>query len=191
MPDTYAHDEMQRILAAGPYQGENHFRMQVTGAGSTPWVNVTPAQLKAICDILAPADNTDSVKLPEAGTSNGPASDATVWLRNRIREHLASVWDDVPSGVGTAITHLFTAPTARAVLRRWLTEDDTPEPDPVLVELFERPSRITRRITYSQVNQGGADVTHDLTFEGTDVEWAEHQAVLTHEGIEVFNAKEV
>jgi hypothetical protein len=43
--------------------------------------------------------------------------------------------------------------------------------------------------TYSQVNPGGADVTHGLTFTGTDDEWAEHLADLTYQGIEPYNAK--
>jgi hypothetical protein len=43
--------------------------------------------------------------------------------------------------------------------------------------------------TYSQVNPGGADVTHGLTFTGTDDEWAEHLAGLTYQGIEPYNAK--
>lgn len=43
--------------------------------------------------------------------------------------------------------------------------------------------------SYSQVNQGGADVTHGLTFKGTDAEWTEHLADLTYQGIEPYNAK--
>lgn len=81
------------------------------------------------------ADNADSVRLSEAGVSHGTASDATIWLRNAIKERLAMVWDDVPDGVGAALTHLFTALDAQAVLRRWLAEqpnhgDDTPTSDP-------------------------------------------------------------
>jgi hypothetical protein len=47
----------------------------------------------------------------------------------------------------------------------------------------------SRTFTYSQINPGGADVTHGLTFIGTDTEWSEHLAQLTHQGIEVYNAR--
>jgi hypothetical protein len=48
--------------------------------------------------------------------------------------------------------------------------------------------RAVRTWTYSQINRGGADVTNNLTFTGTDAEWAEHLAEKVHEGAEVHNA---
>lgn len=44
--------------------------------------------------------------------------------------------------------------------------------------------------TYSQVNPGGADISHEHTFTGTDAEWNEHLVRKATQGCEVFNAKE-
>jgi hypothetical protein len=51
------------------------------------------------------------------------------------------------------------------------------------------PDPAPKTWTYSQVNAGGADVSHEHMFTGTDAEWAEHLAELTHQGIEPYNAK--
>jgi hypothetical protein len=50
---AYRADELRRTLAAGPYDGEDWFRMQVRGAESSNWINVTPAQLERIAAIMA------------------------------------------------------------------------------------------------------------------------------------------
>jgi hypothetical protein len=50
----------------------------------------------------------------------------------------------------------------------------------------DHPDQLVQTWTYSQVN--GTDITHDLTFTGTDEQWAEHLNALTHAGIEIYNA---
>ena len=64
----YAASEMRRQLERGPYEGEDFYRMQVTGEGKTKWVNITPAQLAAIAELLTPtpeptADEPEQVRL--------------------------------------------------------------------------------------------------------------------------------
>lgn len=68
------------------------------------------------------------------------------------------------------------------------------DPDPglnaLLTEMRDTPEPEDEKTwTYSQVNRGGADITHGFTFTGTDAEWTEHLADLTHQGIEPYNAK--
>lgn len=39
---------LRELLERGPYPGEDFFRMQVTGNGSTYWTNVSPAELARV-----------------------------------------------------------------------------------------------------------------------------------------------
>lgn len=48
----YAADQLRQILIAGPSEGEDFFRLQVSGNGSSNHVNITPDQLKLIARIL-------------------------------------------------------------------------------------------------------------------------------------------
>jgi hypothetical protein len=50
---TYAASQLQALLENGPYEGENFYRLKVTGNGATTWVNISPEQLAAIVAILA------------------------------------------------------------------------------------------------------------------------------------------
>ena len=55
--DAYYHQmEMERMLSHGPAIGEDFFRMQVTGAGSSRWINITPEELGKIAAILGERD---------------------------------------------------------------------------------------------------------------------------------------
>jgi hypothetical protein len=49
---TYAASEIQRQLERGPYEGEDFFRLKVSGDGQTKTVNITPAQLAEIVEVL-------------------------------------------------------------------------------------------------------------------------------------------
>jgi uncharacterized protein (AIM24 family) len=49
---TYAAYELFEQLKRGPYEGEDFFRLRVTGNGETKTVNVTPGQLHEIARIL-------------------------------------------------------------------------------------------------------------------------------------------
>lgn len=74
-----------------------------------------------------------------------------------------------------------------AAARRILSNAET------LVAYIEAPGsglELVKTWSYSQINLGGADVTHGLTFTGTDAEWAEHLASRIQQGIEVYDAKE-
>jgi hypothetical protein len=51
--DSYAADQLRRILDAGPSPGEGFFRLQVTGNGASNWVNITPEQLAGLVELLA------------------------------------------------------------------------------------------------------------------------------------------
>jgi hypothetical protein len=50
--DSYATDQLRRVLGAGPYPGEDFFRLKVTGNGASNWVNVTPEQLAGLVELL-------------------------------------------------------------------------------------------------------------------------------------------
>lgn len=45
---SYAASQVRELLARGPAEDEDFYRLKVTGAGETNWVNVTPDQLRAI-----------------------------------------------------------------------------------------------------------------------------------------------
>ena len=49
---NYAATEMLEQFKRGPYEGEDFFRMQVSGNGKTRWVNISPAALVRIATIL-------------------------------------------------------------------------------------------------------------------------------------------
>jgi len=61
MPDKakvdYHRAEIQDVLNAGPHPDETWFHLQVSGAVKSKHLNISPDQLVAIRDILAPADN--------------------------------------------------------------------------------------------------------------------------------------
>jgi hypothetical protein len=56
---TYAASEMQRQLDRGPYAGEDFFRIKASGNGETHHVNVTPAQLAEIVEVLNRTNGKD------------------------------------------------------------------------------------------------------------------------------------
>lgn len=49
---TYAASEIYRQLERGPFDGEDFFRLKVSGLTTTKWVNVTREQLEKIAAIL-------------------------------------------------------------------------------------------------------------------------------------------
>lgn len=53
---AYAAQQVRRVLAAGPNEGEDFFRLKVSGDLASHHVNVTPEQLSAIADILDTED---------------------------------------------------------------------------------------------------------------------------------------
>lgn len=48
----YAASELERQLERGPYQGEDFFRLKVTGDGESRWVNITAEELEVIVRAL-------------------------------------------------------------------------------------------------------------------------------------------
>jgi hypothetical protein len=54
---AYAARMLRLVHDIGPHEDEGFFRLKVTGAGQSPWVNVTPGQLAAIADILDTKDD--------------------------------------------------------------------------------------------------------------------------------------
>lgn len=60
---------------------------------------------------------------------------------------------------------------------------------PLLDAVEAHKANASHTWTYSQVNPGGADVSHGHTFTGTNAEWAEHLASRIQQGIEVYDAK--
>jgi hypothetical protein len=53
---TYITQALTRILAVGPYPGEEYFRIKVTGNGETHWMNICPSELQAIIRALDTED---------------------------------------------------------------------------------------------------------------------------------------
>lgn len=49
---TYAASQVRELLARGPQEDEDFYRLQTAGNGTTNWVNVTPEQLDGIAQIL-------------------------------------------------------------------------------------------------------------------------------------------
>lgn len=50
---SYHGRELQKQLDRGPYAGEDFFRLQVTGNGTSRWINITAEQLAGIVALLA------------------------------------------------------------------------------------------------------------------------------------------
>lgn len=50
---SYAVAMLRELLLAGPYEGEDFFRVKATGNGETKWFNVSPEKLAKIADVLA------------------------------------------------------------------------------------------------------------------------------------------
>lgn len=48
----YRFTELRNQLNRGTYEGEDFFRLQVTGNGKTRWINITGRQLAAIALLL-------------------------------------------------------------------------------------------------------------------------------------------
>lgn len=144
-------------------------------AALMPGPRLSPKQRKAALDLLkaaANADNPDSVK-PQGGEPGRRRVPGYGWhdTINRIETSLMMMDRDDRNDAIEALRSRFEELYDRA--------EDTPEPDPAP----------TLTWTYSQVNVGESDVTHGLTFTGTDAEWADHLAGRIQQGIEVFNAK--
>jgi hypothetical protein len=53
---NYKQRELTRVLDAGPAEGETFFRLKVSGKESTKYLNLTPAQLKALIEAVFPED---------------------------------------------------------------------------------------------------------------------------------------
>jgi hypothetical protein len=49
---NYTAGQIQDQLERGLYEGEDFFRLKVTGDGESHWVNVTPKQLAEIVEVL-------------------------------------------------------------------------------------------------------------------------------------------
>lgn len=49
----YAAQELHEQLKRGPHEGEDFFRLQVTGKGASRWVNITPEMLVGIIEVLS------------------------------------------------------------------------------------------------------------------------------------------
>lgn len=49
---SYPASEIRALLARGSVEGEDFYRLKVTGNGETKWVNVSPEQLATIAAIL-------------------------------------------------------------------------------------------------------------------------------------------
>lgn len=66
MPDnSYVRREIQLVLDMGPEHEEDWFRLTVSGAATSKHLNITPSQLAAIRDLLAPADPPTPTPLTE------------------------------------------------------------------------------------------------------------------------------
>ncbi len=50
--NDYRHDEIQLVLDAGPEHEEDFFRLVITGSATTKHLNITPAEVAAIRDLL-------------------------------------------------------------------------------------------------------------------------------------------
>lgn len=131
-----------------------------------------------VLDLLGSADNSDSVKLDRherearafAGFVETQGHSLAEILGRRGPEDLVLTRDR------------FSPETLAELAMIAFPDDDEPDTGSVT-------SATVKTWTYSQVNPGGADVTHGFTFTGTDDEWAEHLVDLTYQGIEPFNAK--
>lgn len=44
--------EIENLMERGPFEGEDFYRVQFTGNGKTPWINLTPDQLTAIAAVF-------------------------------------------------------------------------------------------------------------------------------------------
>lgn len=64
MPDPntirYRRAEIQDTLDAGPADDETWFRLQIRGKRDTKHLNVSPAEVAAIRDLLEPPDDLDA-----------------------------------------------------------------------------------------------------------------------------------
>jgi hypothetical protein len=52
MADTYRRNEIQQLLDAGPHDEETWFRLKILGKSETKHLNVSPAEVEAIRDLL-------------------------------------------------------------------------------------------------------------------------------------------
>lgn len=89
MPDSYRRSEIQDTIDAGPHDDETWFRLQILGKHDTKHLNVTPAEVEAIRDVLAPADwhaTINAVEATLAAMSVHDRNDAIEALRSRFDE---------------------------------------------------------------------------------------------------------
>jgi hypothetical protein len=79
MPDKatahYHRAEIQAVLDAGPHPDETWFRLQVSGAEKSKHLNISPDQLVAIRDILAPASPISTIETFVATMENADLAD--------------------------------------------------------------------------------------------------------------------
>jgi hypothetical protein len=125
-----------------------------------------------------PADNPDSVKLaPTLLKGDAVIIDGRTYTLDSIgtrRAELRRSDEPATGSVKLTLDEVIDEATATGLL--------TDEPDS-----FKSPG--VKTWTYSQVKQGGAEVTHGSTFEGTYDEWVEHVTGLIQQGIEPYNAR--
>ena len=63
---SYAADQIRRVLSHGPVPGEDFYRLKVSGYTNTQWVNITPAELEEIADLLDEPPDPMEDELPPA-----------------------------------------------------------------------------------------------------------------------------
>lgn len=59
---AYAASELRRQAQRGSYEGEDFFRLQVTGNGKTKWLNITQEQLAAIATLVDEEEESPTYK---------------------------------------------------------------------------------------------------------------------------------
>jgi hypothetical protein len=111
----YHRAEIQAVLDAGPHPDETWFRLQVSGAEKSKHLNISPDQLVAIRDILAPTNDSEVWVLV---FEHGHGTDASVhateasarhWLFGYVTEWWSNELDGdaMPADPETAITAYF------------------------------------------------------------------------------------
>ena len=120
----YTRTELREQLARGPFEGEDFFRLQVSGNGQTKHLNISPAELAAIVEAVEydPA-HVETVRAAlRTINPNEPGGDWSVWDLNQathlewfeIVEALEQLREETGGGryVGGTSGHLYSIDAA-------------------------------------------------------------------------------
>jgi hypothetical protein len=113
MPDNYRRDEIRLVLDVGPEHEEDFFRLVVTGAATTKHLNVTPAEVAAVRDLLAGDVTVFVLNIDHKHGTNASVHRSAAGAKQALHEFAAEWWDDdgpgglIPTDADAAIDAYF------------------------------------------------------------------------------------